>query len=207
MRNSEARRKAATRAERNQRREPATRTRGEQREENRRRTAKRTSGRDIREDTERANCKCVCWELEIRRDHGKETDGEEDGRREEEEEDGEKERREGAGLVRSRSREVSPHEACERDQSVSPGFLPAQKIGWFGGSFAEIEFFGQAKTPFLPFRAGLYGRAGRRPVGPVKIGGFPGPERVLLRVRHRVRYRFLEALGVSALRERNISFL
>ena len=48
----------------------------------------------------------------------------------------------------------------------------------------------------LIFR-GLYGRAGRRPVGPVKIGGFPGPERLLIRTRHRVQYRFLEAVGVS----------
>ena len=48
------------------------------------------------------------------------------------------------------------------------------------------------------FRAGLSGRAGRRPVGPVKIGGLPGPERLLLRTRHRVQYRFLEASGVSA---------
>ena len=38
------------------------------------------------------------------------------------------------------------------------------------------------------FRAGLYGRAGRRPVGPVKIGGFPGPERLLISTSHRVQF-------------------
>ena len=48
----------------------------------------------------------------------------------------------------------------------------------------------------LIFR-GLYGRAGRRPVGPRQIGGFPRLERLLLRVGHRVQYRFLEAVGVS----------
>ena len=42
-----------------------------------------------------------------------------------------------------------------------------------------------------------YGRAGRRPVGPVKIGGFPGPERLLIRTSHWFQYRFLEAVGVS----------
>ena len=57
------------------------------------------------------------------------------------------------------------------------------------------------------FRAGLYPRAGRRPVGPVKIGGLPGPERLLIRTRHRVQYRFLEASGVSAPKNGNNFFL
>ena len=50
---------------------------------------------------------------------------------------------------------------------------------------------------FGDFRAGRYGRAGRRLVGPVKIGGFQGPERLLISTRNRAQYRFLEALGVS----------
>ena len=49
---------------------------------------------------------------------------------------------------------------------------------------------------YRDFCAGLCSQAGRRPVGPVKISGFPGPERVLLSVGHRVRYRFLVAWGV-----------
>ena len=56
------------------------------------------------------------------------------------------------------------------------------------------------------FRAGLYGRAGRRSVGPVQFGGFPGPERLLIRTRHRVQYRFLEASGVSGLKNCNNFF-
>ena len=46
-----------------------------------------------------------------------------------------------------------------------------------------------------------------RPVGPVKIGGIPGPERILIRRRHRVQYRFLEVLGVSAPKNCNNFFL
>ena len=57
------------------------------------------------------------------------------------------------------------------------------------------------------FRAGPFPRAGRRPVGPVKIGGFPGPERLLIRRRNQAQYRFRKALGVSALKNRNNSFL
>ena len=86
-------------------------------------------------------------------------------------------------------------------------FYQRKKIGWFGGSFAEIEFFGQRKTLFRHFRAGLWQGRADRAFGPGQIGGFPGPERILIRTSHRVQYRFLEALGVSALRERNISFL
>ena len=41
----------------------------------------------------------------------------------------------------------------------------------------------------------------------MKIGGFPGPERLLIRRRHRVQYRFLEALGVSAQKNCNIFFV
>ena len=48
----------------------------------------------------------------------------------------------------------------------------------------------------LIFR-GMSPRAGRRAVGPGKIGGFPRLERLLLRVGHRVQYQFLEAVGVS----------
>ena len=55
--------------------------------------------------------------------------------------------------------------------------------------------------------AGRYPRAGRRPVGPVKSGGFPGPERHLIRTRHRVQYRFLAASGVSGLKNCNNFFL
>ena len=94
------------------------------------------------------------------------------------------------------------------------------------GLFAEIEiwtfFFGSEKNlescdkksksegGFEPgacrdfFRAGLCPRAGRRPVGPVKIGGFPGPERLLIRRRNQAQYRFLEASGVSAPKTCNI---
>ena len=72
-------------------------------------------------------------------------------------------------------------------------------------SKSEVGFEPGACRDF--FRAGLFGRAGRRPVGPVKIGGFPGPERVLIRRRHRVQYRFLEASGVSGLKNCKDSFL
>ena len=53
------------------------------------------------------------------------------------------------------------------------------------------------------FRAGLYGRAGRRPVGPAKIGGFPGPERLLIPKGHRVQDPKREALGASVPCKRN----
>ena len=53
------------------------------------------------------------------------------------------------------------------------------------------------------FRAGLLPRAGRRPVGPAKIGGFPGPERLLISTRHRVQDPKREALGVSVPCKRN----
>ena len=48
----------------------------------------------------------------------------------------------------------------------------------------------------LIFR-GLNGRRGQRAVGPGQIRGFPRLERLLNRRRHRVQYRFLEAVGVS----------
>ena len=53
-----------------------------------------------------------------------------------------------------------------------------------------MDFFGN-------FRAGMYHWAGRRPVRAMKIGGFQGPERLLISRRNQAQDRFLEALGVS----------
>jgi hypothetical protein len=93
------------------------------------------------------------------------------------------------------------------------------------GLFAEIEIWKRNLGPKLTFeksknevgfepgacrvffRAGLSPRAGRRPVGPVKIGGIQGPERLLIRRRNQAQYRFLEASGVSGLKNCNNFFL
>ena len=92
--------------------------------------------------------------------------------------------------------------------AVGPCGQPGLKTGsvlervWKRNLFLKPNFlrlFGVKRqmAVFGDFRAGLSGRAGRRPVGPVKIGGFPGPERFLISTSHGFQFGLLEALGVS----------
>ena len=73
-------------------------------------------------------------------------------------------------------------------------------------AFSQTNFFVGVKRQmdvFRDFRAGLSPRAVRRTVGPAKIGGFPGPERLLIPKGHRVQGPKREALGASVPLKRN----